>query len=119
MRSRDGDDGERWKEEEREGERGCESPSSDNKAFPMTPPSGQELKPGNRTAAALKMGIRRCRERNSGGEEMEMSKGKDLKCCGRVTFIKLGVLWKSCRSEPITSLLSLDLCRARKAEESR
>ena len=28
--------------------RSCESPSSDSKAFPMTPPSGQELKPGNR-----------------------------------------------------------------------
>ncbi len=38
---------ERWKTVE--GERSCESPSSDNKAFPMTPPSGQELKPGNRT----------------------------------------------------------------------
>lgn len=28
-----------------------------------------------------------------------------------VTFIELGVLWKSCCSKPITSLLSLNLCK--------
>ena len=60
----------------RKGERGCESPSSDNKAFPMTPPSGQELKPGNRTAAALKTGVRRWRERNSGAGKKSEREGR-------------------------------------------
>lgn len=43
--------GKRWAKETKKKKKkktSYESPSSDNKAFPMTPPSGQELKPGNR-----------------------------------------------------------------------
>lgn len=47
---------ERKVEDRRGSERSYESPSSDNKAFPMTPPSGQELKPGNRTRQPRRWG---------------------------------------------------------------
>lgn len=114
----------------------------------MTHLSGQELKPGNRKQRARRRGyadggtvgkeketemmekiIQGVRERKPGAE---MNKRHVFVCWVNadysgcvscvyvcVTFIELGVLWKPRCSEPITSLLSLNLWKAKKKKKQR
>lgn len=129
-------------------EKSSASPSSDNKAFPMTHLSGQELKPGNRKQRARRRGYddgetvgkekeTETMEKNNTGSQREKTRSKIEHACLRVTqgswvnadysgcvscvyvcvtFIELGVLWKPRCPEPITSLLSLNLWKAKKKQ---